>query len=57
MSGNKNSRNDKGKGIRRAEDYQIITPTKLPLQNQFQPLTNFPPLPYKTAITKSQPNL
>ena len=39
---------DKGKGIRRPEDYQQI----VSLQNQFQPLTNFPPLPYKTAVTK-----
>ena len=39
------NRKDKGKGIRHAEDYQTIVPTKVPLQNQFQPLTNFPPLP------------
>ena len=52
MSSNKNNRKDKGKGIRRAEDYQQIIPTKLLLQNQFQPLNNFPPLPYKAAVTK-----
>jgi len=40
---------DKGKVIQKAEDYQLQIPT----QNQFMPLaqTQFPPLPYKTAIT------
>jgi len=40
---------DKGKAIQRAEDYQLQVPT----QNQFTPLqqTQFPPLPYKTAVT------
>ena len=48
MSSSK-SKKDKGKTIKRAEDYQLTIPT----QNQFQPLvqTQFPPLPYKNAIT------
>ena len=37
---------DKGKGIQKAEDYQL----QVPVQNQFAPLT-FPPLPYKQAVT------
>ena len=52
MSGNKSKSKDKGKGIRRAEDYQIATPTTLPLQNQFQTLSNYPPLPYKTVVSQ-----
>ena len=48
MSSNK-PKKDKGKAIQRAEDYQLAIPT----QNQFTPLTQtqFPPLPYKNAIT------
>jgi len=39
---------DKGKAIQKAEDYQL----QVPVQNQFSPLqTQFPPLPYKTAVT------
>ena len=47
MSSNK-PKEDKGKAIQRAEDYQLAIPT----QNQFTPLTQtqFPPLPYKNAI-------
>ena len=43
------NKKDKGKAIQRAEDYQLTIPT----QNQFTPLaqTQFPPLPYKNAIT------
>jgi len=42
---------DKGKAIQRAEDYQLQIPT----QNQFMALaqTQFPPLPYKNAITNA----
>jgi len=49
MSSSKPTKKDKGEAIQRAEDYQLQIPT----QNQFTPLaqTNFPPLPYKTAIT------
>jgi len=47
MSSSKNKK-DKGKAIQKAEDYQLQIPT----QNQFAPLqTQFPPLPYKTAVT------
>ena len=48
MSSSKDKSKEKGKGIRRAEDYQLQVLT----QNQFLPLTNFPPLPYKAIITK-----
>jgi len=49
MSSNKPSKKDKGKAIQKAEDYQLQITT----QNQFTPLAqiNFPPLPYKTAVT------
>ena len=65
MSGNKAKSKDKGKSIRRAEDYQIATPTTLPLQNQFQiyPIIhpfltkllslNHPPNQLQTIPTKS----
>jgi len=53
MSGNKSKSKDKGKGIRRAEDYQITAPATLPLQNQFQTLSNYPPLPYKTIVSQT----
>ena len=48
MSSSK-SKKDKGKAIQKAEDYQLQVPT----QNQFTPLTQtqFPPLPYKSAVT------
>ena len=52
MSSSKNNRKDKGKGIRRAENYQLEVPIQLPTQNQFQALTQFPPLPYKTIVSK-----
>ena len=50
MSSSKNNKKDKGKAIQKAEDYQL----QVPVQNQFTPLTQiqFPPLPYKTAVTK-----
>ena len=48
MSSSKDKGKDKGKGIRRAEDYQLQVPT----QNQFLSLTNFPPLPYKAIVSK-----
>ena len=50
MSSSKNkNKKDKGKAIQKAEDYQL----QIPVQNQFTPLTQtqFPPLPYKTAVT------
>ena len=46
MSSSKPNKKDKGKAIQRAEDYQL----QVPVQNQFTPLTNFPPLPYKSAV-------
>ena len=48
MSSSKTTKKDKGKAIQKAEDYQLQVPT----QNQFAPLakTQFPPLPYKTAV-------
>ena len=61
MSGNKNKGKDKGKDIRRAEDYQIITPsiqqhpTKIPVYNKFQPLDNFPALQNHFAPLTSLP--
>jgi len=39
MSSSKNNHKDKGKGIRRAKDYQLEVPMQLPTQNQFQTLT------------------
>jgi len=52
MSSSKNknkNKKDKGKAIQKAEDYQL----QIPIQNLFTPLTQtqFPPLPYKTAVT------
>jgi len=53
MSTSKNpGKKDKGKAVQKAEDYQF----QVPIKNQFQPLTNFPPLPYKTAVTKAVPS-
>ena len=52
MSSSKSKGKDKGKNIHRAEDYQIAAPANLPLQNQFQTLANYPPLPYKTVVTR-----
>ena len=56
MSGNRGRGKDKGKNIRRAEDYQITPsiqqhPSKIPVYNKYQPLDDFPSLPYKAAIT------
>ena len=52
-SSNHPNKKDKGKVVQKAKDYQLQIPT----QNQFTPLTNFPPLPYKTAVTNhSSPN-
>ena len=48
MSTSEDKGKDKGKGIRRAQDYQLQIPT----QNQFLPPTNFPPLPYKAIVSK-----
>ena len=42
------SKRDKGGGIQKADDYKII-----PTENTFQPLPNFPPLPYKTIVIKT----
>jgi len=48
MSSSKNQgKRDKGKGVQKAEYYQLQVPTK----NQFLPLSNFPPLPYKSVVT------
>jgi len=48
MSSSKHpTKKDKGKAVQKAEDYQLQIPT----QNQFTPLTNFPPLPYKNVVT------
>ena len=41
------SKKDKGKGIQKNNDYKNV-----PTQNTFHPLTNFPPLPYNTIVTK-----
>ena len=46
MSKQPNKKN-KGKAVQKAEDYQL----QILVQNQFTPLTNFPPLPYKHAVT------
>ena len=51
MSSNKNKEKDKGKGIRRAEDYQLKVPIQIPTHNQFQTLADFPPLPCKTVVS------
>jgi len=53
MSSNKSKGKDKGKGIQKAEDYQLEVPIKIPTHNQFQTLANFPPLPYKTVVSTS----
>jgi len=52
MSSCRNNRKDKGKGIRRAEDYQLEVPMQLPTRNQFQTLAKFPPLLYKSIVAK-----
>ena len=52
MSSSKNNREDKGKGIRRAEDYQLEVPMQLLTNNQFQTLAQFPLLPYKSIVAK-----
>ena len=41
------SRKDQDKGIQKDDDYKIV-----PTKNSFQSLANFPPLPYKTVVTK-----
>jgi len=41
------SMKDKGKGIRKNDDYKLV-----PIRNKFQPLANFPPLSCKTIVTK-----
>lgn len=59
MSSSKNKGKDKGKEIRKADDYQLEVPIQIPTHNQFHALTNFPPLPYKTVIATppSKPTL
>jgi len=49
MSSSTPTKKDKGKAIQKAEDYQL----QVPVQNKFAPLSQnqFPPLPYKTAVT------
>ena len=48
MSSSKHpTKKDTGKAVQKTEDYQLQIPT----QNQFTPLANFPPLPYKNAVT------
>jgi len=50
MSSSKHpGKKDKGKAMQKAEDYQLQVPTK----NQFLPLANFPPLPYKYRCNQS----
>jgi len=41
------SKKDKGKGIQKNDDYKLV-----PTRYKFLPLANFPPLPYKTIVTK-----
>jgi len=41
------SKKNKGEGIQKNDDYKIV-----PTKNSFQSLANFPPLPYKTVVTK-----
>ena len=41
------SKKDKDKGTQKNDDYKIV-----PTKNSFQSLANFPPLPYKTIVTK-----
>ena len=52
MSSSKNKGKEKGKGNRRAEDYQLDIPVQIPTHNQFHTLGNFPPLPSKTVVSK-----
>jgi len=53
MSSSKNQeKKDKGKGVEKAKDYQLQVPTK----NQLLPLSNFPPLPYKSGVTLPPPS-
>jgi len=53
MSSSKNQgRKDKGKAVQEAEDYQL----QVPIKNQFQPLSNFLPLPYKTIVSLPPPS-
>jgi len=53
MSSSKHpGKKDKGKAVQRPEDYQLQVPTK----NQFLTSPNFPPLPYKTAVTNPAPS-
>jgi len=53
MSSSKHpSKKDKGKEVQKAEDYQLQVSTK----NQFLPLANFLPLPYKTTVTNPAPS-
>ena len=52
MSSSKNNRKDKGKGIRKAEDYQLKVPLQIPTQDQFQTHAQFPLLPYKFIVAK-----
>lgn len=48
MSSSKNTKKDKGKAKQTAANYQ----QNLLATNPFSPLTNYPPLPYKMAVTK-----
>ena len=41
------SKKDKGKGTQMNDDYKIV-----PTKNSFRSPANFPPLPYKTVVTK-----
>jgi len=50
-SSNNPGKKDKGKAIQKAGDYQLQVPTK----NQFLPLSNFPPLPYKSIVSLPPP--
>ena len=43
---------DEGKSVQSVEDYQL----QVPIKNQFLPLSNFPPLPYKSVVSLPPPS-
>jgi len=53
------SKKDKSKGIQRSDDSKIIRhlgifqDIQVPIQNKFSSLTNYPPFPYKTVVTRT----
>jgi len=55
MSSSKNNRKDKGKGIRRAENYQLEVPMQLPTHNQFHNSCSISPFsPFTIQINRSE---